>query len=197
MSKKDDNKIENEIPVEELTETAAEAPEKKSKKKSGKKSKSSKELEELKTSNEELNQELSELKDKYVRLVAEFDNFRKRTRKERVDLIINAAEKTWVTVLPVLDDFDRAKQNAEADDNVEPLSEGVMLVYQKLYQTLEQQGVKAMESDGQDFNPDFHEAITEAPAPSEDLKGKVIATVEKGYLLNEKIIRYAKVVVGK
>ncbi len=146
---------------------------------------------------EEKNQELGELKDKYLRLQAEFDNFRKRTMKEKLEFMVTAAQDTMTVLLPVLDDFDRAKQNAEDETSTEPFSEGVMLVYNKLHKNLEQKGLKAMESTGEDFDPELHEAITEIPAPSEDMKGKVIDTVEKGYFLKDKIIRHAKVVVGK
>ena len=102
-----------------------------------------------------------------------------------------------VSLLPVLDDFSRAKKAAETDENEEVFTEGVQLVYDKLHKTLEQKGLKALESNGETFNPDLHEAITEIPAPTEDLKGKIIDTVEQGFALNDKIIRYAKVVVGK
>ena len=141
--------------------------------------------------------EIAELKDKYLRLQAEFQNFKRRTIKERLELMSNAAKDTLVSLLPVLDDFDRAKMNAEDDDNVEPLSEGVMLVYNKLHTTLKQKGLTAMESTGEVFDAELHEAITKIPAPSEDMKGKIIDTVEKGYQLNDKIIRHAKVVVGE
>jgi molecular chaperone GrpE len=142
-----------------------------------------------------LNGELEESKDKYLRLFAEFDNFKKRSVKERFELMKTAAQETLTALLPVLDDFDRAKKNADLGN--ETFSEGVQLVYHKLYSILEHKGLKSMESTGQDFDPEWHEAITDIPAPSEDMKGKVIDTVEKGYVLNDKIIRYAKVVVAK
>ena len=141
--------------------------------------------------------EIAELKDKYLRLQAEFQNFKRRNTKERLELMSNAAKDTLMALLPILDDFDRAKKNAEDDDNIEPLSEGVMLVYNKLHTTLKQKGLLAMETNGEVFDPEFHEAITKIPAPSEDMKGKIIDTIEKGYLLNDKIIRHAKVVVGE
>jgi len=146
---------------------------------------------------EEQTLQIGELKDKYVRLLAEFENYKKRTIREKIDLMGTAAQDTMSAILPVLDDFDRAKKNAEDDSNVEPFSEGVMLVYNKLHSILEQKGLKSMESNGEDFDPELHEAITEIPAPSEEMKGKVIDTVEKGYFLKDKIIRHAKVVVGK
>lgn len=145
----------------------------------------------------ELTQQVDELKDKFLRKSAEFENFRKRTIKEKVDTIKLANKDTLSALLPVLDDFDRAKKNAEENDKMEIFNEGVGLIQQKLHSVLKQKGLTAMESTGETFDPDFHEAITEIPAPTEDMKGKVIDTVEKGYALNDKIIRYAKVVVGK
>lgn len=144
---------------------------------------------------EQLKAELEESKDKYLRLFAEFDNFKKRSIKERFDLLKTAAQETITSLLPILDDFDRAKKSADSGNEV--FSEGVQLVYQKLYSTLEQKGLKSMDSNGADFDPEWHEAVTDIPAPSEDMKGKIIDTIEKGYILNEKIIRYAKVVVAK
>lgn len=137
----------------------------------------------------------SELNDKYLRMFAEFQNYRRRTAKEKIDLMQTAGRDIIQALLPVIDDFDRAKKAAESDDNIEPFSEGVMLVYDKLQSVLAQKGVKAMESTGEPFDTELHEAITEIPVPG--MKGKVIDTVEKGYFLNSKIIRYAKVVVGK
>lgn len=140
---------------------------------------------------------MSDLKDKFLRLVAEFDNYKKRTSKERINLRETAAKDTLSALLPVLDDFDRAKKNAEDDASAEPFSEGVMLVYNKLYNVLRQRGLERMETTGEVFDPELHEAITEIPAPNEEMKGKIIDTIEKGYILKEKIIRHAKVVVGK
>ena len=145
----------------------------------------------------ELQSENQELKDKYLRLFAEFDNYKKRTIKEKIDFMQTAAQETLSALLPVLDDFDRAKKNASDENSVEVFTEGVQLVYQKLYTTLSQKGLTPMETDGQEFNPEFHEAITEVPAPTKEMKGKVIDTIEKGYKLKNKIIRHAKVVVGK
>ncbi|MBC7884013.1 MAG: nucleotide exchange factor GrpE [Saprospiraceae bacterium] len=144
---------------------------------------------------ESLKTDLEESKDKYLRLFAEFDNFKKRSVKERFELMKTAAQETLSSLLPVLDDFDRAKKSSES--GAEALSEGVQLVYHKLYSLLEHKGLKSMESTGLDFDPELHEAITDIPAPSEEMKGKVIDTVEKGYFLNDKIIRHAKVVIGK
>ena len=147
--------------------------------------------------NNEQDQQITELKDKYLRLAAEFENYKRRTVKEKLNMMGTAARDTLSALLPVLDDFDRAKKNAEDESSTEPFSEGVMMVYNKLTNTLQQKGVKAMESNGEVFDPELHEAITDIPAPSEDMKGKVIDTVEKGYYLNDVILRHAKVVVGK
>ena len=144
-----------------------------------------------------LRMENGELKDKYLRLFAEFDNFKKRTIREKMDMMKNAAQDTMSEILPVLDDFDRAKRNTEQEGSTEALSEGVSLVYNKLYATLNRLGLEPMKTDGEPFDPELHEAITEIPAPSEDMKGCIIDTIEKGYTLNGKIIRHAKVVVGK
>lgn len=141
--------------------------------------------------------EYQDLKDKYIRLVAEFDNYRKRTLKEKVDLMSTASKDVIKALLPVLDDFDRAKKSSETEGSSEVFSEGVQLVYHKLYKILEGQGLKAMDSNGLPFDPDQHEAITEIPAPTPEMKGKVVDTIEKGYFLKDTIIRYAKVVVGK
>ena len=143
----------------------------------------------------ELTQALDESKDKYLRLFAEFDNYKKRNTKERFDLIKTAAQETIIALLPVLDDFDRAKKNSDAGNEV--FSEGVQLVYNKLYAILKNLGLKAMDTENVDFDTELHNAITDIPAPTEDMKGKIIDTIEKGYLLNDKIIRHAKVVVGK
>lgn len=145
----------------------------------------------------ELEQELGEAKDKYLRLYAEFDNYKKRTVKERLDLISTAGRDTIASILPVLDDFDRAKKSADDDASSEVFTEGVMLVYNKLHGVLSARGVKPMESTGEAFDPELHDAITEIPAPTEEMKGKVIDTIETGYYLKDKIIRHAKVVVGK
>lgn len=144
----------------------------------------------------ELRQQLDELKDKYIRMVAEFDNFKKRSLREKLDWMKSAAQDTMSALMPVLDDFDRAKKFAEGKEGAN-WDTGVDLVYQKIYTVLRNKGLEPMESTGQVFDPELHEAITEIPAPTEDLKGKVVDTVEKGYRLNEKIVRHAKVVVGK
>lgn len=146
---------------------------------------------------EKLEAQVAELKDKYLRQVADFDNFRKRAAKERLETIQTAGRDVVTALLPVLDDSDRAAKQLNTAQDVAALKEGLNLVFSKLKSTLQSKGLKPMESIGEDFNPEYHEAITEIPAPTEDLKGKVVDEVEKGYYLNDKIIRFAKVVVGK
>jgi molecular chaperone GrpE len=146
---------------------------------------------------EKLQSELASLKDKYLRQVAEFDNFRKRNAKERMELIQTAGRDVIVSLLEVLDDCERAEKQIKNSQDLDAVKEGLQLVFHKLRNTLQSKGLKVMESSGQEFNPDMHEAITEIPAPSEEMKGKVIDEIEKGYYLNDKIIRFAKVVVGK
>lgn len=146
---------------------------------------------------EAMKKDYQELKDKYLRLYAEFDNYKKRTIREKVELMTTAARDTMTALLPVLDDFDRAKKIAEDESTTETFSEGVRLVYNKLYNVLQQKGLEPMKSDGEPFDPELHEAFTEIPAPSEEMKGRVVDTIEKGYKLKDKIIRHAKVVVGK
>jgi len=141
--------------------------------------------------------ELQEMKDKYLRLVAEFDNFRKRNARERVELIQTAGKDIITSLLDVLDDSERAQKQLESGSDIKTQQEGVILVFNKLRNLLTAKGLRSMQSIGQDFDADKHEAITEIPAPSGDLKGKVVDEVQKGYYLNDKIIRYAKVVVGK
>lgn len=140
--------------------------------------------------------ELTELKDKYLRLYADFENFRRRTAKEKLELIGNANEGLLQALIPVVDDFERAMQSMEKADDVAAVKEGVTLIYNKLFKTLENKGLKPMVSKGEPFNADLHESVTQFPAPSEDMKGKVIDEVEKGYYLNDKVIRFAKVIVG-
>jgi len=146
---------------------------------------------------EKIQAELKEQKDKYLRLMAEFDNFRRRTAKERLELIQTAGKDVIVSLLDVLDDCDRAEKQLDSTDDTVLQKEGIQLVFNKLRATLQQKGIKAMESIETDFDVEKHEAITEIPAPSKDLKGKVIDEIVKGYYLNDKLIRFAKVVVGK
>ncbi|MEO5674535.1 MAG: nucleotide exchange factor GrpE [Chitinophagales bacterium] len=151
--------------------------------------------EKLREENEDLKQQLSEVNDKNLRLFAEFDNFRKRNLKERLELIKTAGSEVIISLLPVLDDFQRALKQMEATDD--PMTEGVKLIYQKLLTILESKGLKAMKSVDGTFNSELHEAITEIAVQDEDMSGKIVDEIESGYYLNDKIIRHAKVVVGK
>jgi molecular chaperone GrpE len=141
--------------------------------------------------------ELADQKDKYIRLFAEFDNYKKRTIKEKIDTIRNASQELIQDLLVVLDDFDRAKKLSETQENEQIFPEGMRLVYHKLLGLLQSKGLEIMDTNGKDFDPEFHEAITEIPGTDESQKGKIYDTLEKGYLLNHKIIRFAKVVVCK
>ena len=149
--------------------------------------------EQLAVAKEQIEQE----KKDYMFLLAEFDNFRKRTIKEKADIIKNASEKAMTDLLPVIDDMERAMQDIEASDNIDSAKEGINLIYNKFIKYLEQNGVKAIDSTNADFNTEYHEAVTIFPAPDEDKKGKVIDTVQKGYTMNDKVIRHSKVVVGQ
>jgi molecular chaperone GrpE len=146
---------------------------------------------------EKLKEELEAMKDKYLRHVAEFDNYKKRSLKERMEIIQTAGKDVIIDMLDVLDDCERAQKQIETTDDFAAAKEGVLLVFSKLKNTLMTRGLKPMESMRKGFNPDLHEAITEIPAVSDDMKGKVMDEVQKGYYLNDKIIRFAKVVVGK
>lgn len=144
----------------------------------------------------DLEAKLAEANDKYLRLYSEFDNFRKRNAKEKVELIKTAGEEFFKAILPVIDDFERAMKASENATDIAAVSEGVNLIYNKFKNTLKQKGLEEMESTGKQFDADIMEAITSIPAPSEDLKGKVVDEIEKGYSLNGKVIRFAKVVTG-
>ncbi len=146
---------------------------------------------------EKLNNELQQQKDKYLRLVAEFDNFKRRNAKERVELIQTAGREVITSMLDVLDDCDRAEKQIQSTEDIAQMKEGVQLVFNKLRNTLQSKGLKQMESIHTDFDVEKHEAITEIPAPNDELIGKVLDDVTKGYYLNDKLIRFAKVVVGK
>ncbi|WP_457268585.1 nucleotide exchange factor GrpE [Pedobacter sp. UYEF25] len=143
-----------------------------------------------------LKSEIDQLNDKYLRLYAEFDNFKRRTQKERIELLQTAGKDVIVSLLPALDDFDRTLKAMDSGSDMKPIKEGILLVDTKLKNILAQRGLKAVESLHKDFDTDFHEAITTIPAPSKELKDKVIDEVEKGYTLNDKVIRFAKVIVG-
>ena len=140
---------------------------------------------------------IEEQKDKYLRLSAEFDNYRKRTMKEKAELILNGGEKSITSILPVVDDLERALKNMETATDVQAVKEGVELIYNKFMTVLGQNGVKVIETQDQPLNTDFHEAIAVIPAPEESKKGKILDCVQTGYTLNDKVIRHAKVVVGE
>ena len=182
MSKKDKKDIENEEVEAAQTETVE----------------VEEQVVEEQTIEEKLEAELKQEKDKFLRLFAEFENYKRRTSKERIELFSTASEGVMKTLLPVLDDFERALSHIDDDKEAEELRKGVLLIYNKLVSTLEQKGLKAMKVEkGDVFNADNHEAITQIPAPTDDLKGKIIDIVEKGYLLGEKVIRFPKVVIGQ
>ncbi|PKQ46424.1 nucleotide exchange factor GrpE [Confluentibacter flavum] len=150
------------------------------------------------TLEEKLQEEIKQEKDKFLRLFAEFENYKRRTAKERMELFATASEDVMKTLLPVLDDFERALSHIDDDKEAEALRKGVLLIYQKLMNSLEQKGLVAIKVDkGAVFNADNHEAITQIPAQTEDLKGKIIDIIEKGYKLGDKVIRFPKVVIGQ
>ena len=153
--------------------------------------------EETQTVEENLAQQLEELKDKYLRTVAEFENFKRRTLKEKTELILNGGEKAITAILPIIDDMERAIENAHKQECVDAVEEGWELIYKKLLSTLEGMGVKKIEVDGKDFDVDFHEAVAMVPGMGDDKKGKIIDCVQTGYTLNDKVIRHAKVAVGQ
>jgi len=141
--------------------------------------------------------EAADWKDKYIRLSAEFDNYRKRTMKEKAELILNGSEKTILSVLPIVDNLERALKTMDSAKDVSAVKDGVDLIYKEFINVLDHSGVKAIETKDKDLNTDFHEAIAMIPAPNEDQKGKILDCVQTGYMLNEKVIRHAKVVVGQ
>ena len=146
---------------------------------------------------EKANEQIEEQKDKYLRLSAEFDNYRKRTMKEKAELILNGGEKSISSILPIVDDFERALKNMETATDVAAVKEGVELIYNKFMSVLGQNGVKVIETKEQPLDTDYHEAIAVIPAPNEALKDKILDCVQTGYILNDKVIRHAKVVVGE
>ncbi|TKG91211.1 nucleotide exchange factor GrpE [Puteibacter caeruleilacunae] len=189
--KEDQEILEKEEVQQEVEEKAPEAEEKK---------KSSKKKAKKEDAITELGEKLQEQTDKYMRLSAEFDNYRKRTLKEKMDLTKSAGESILVNILPVIDDFERALQSmdsVEETDNTKAMKEGVSLIYNRFIEFLKQNGIKEIEAKEADFDTDLHEALTKIPAPAEELKGKVVDVIQKGYYLNEKVIRFAKVVIGE
>jgi len=154
-------------------------------------------IEELEAKLKAEEEKVAEMNDRYLRLSAEFDNYRKRTLKEKTELIMNGGEKAISSILPVLDDLERAMQNMQKATDVNAVREGVDLIYNKFMQVLGQNGVKLIETEGKALDTDYHEAIALIDAPAEELKGKILDCVQKGYTLNDKVIRHAKVVIGK
>lgn len=144
----------------------------------------------------ELTAKVAELNEKYLRLYSDFDNYKKRSTKERIDLIKSAGEDVYKLLLPIIDDFERAIKASKETTDLKAINEGINLVYHKIKTTLGNKGLEEMAVEGTAFDPDLHEAITNIPAPSEELKGKIVDVLEKGYTLNGKVIRFAKVVVG-
>jgi molecular chaperone GrpE len=166
--------------------------------KAGKKGRSEdKMIKDLNSKLKESKQKIKESHDKYLRLSAEFDNYRKRTLKEKMDLTKSAGEQLMLNLLPVIDDFERGIKNMNDSKELSAIKEGMILIYNKFKDFLNQNGVREIDAAEKEFNIDFHEAITKVPAPKKELKGKVVDIVEKGYTLNDKVIRFSKVVIGE
>lgn len=192
MTEKDieikDEETQNEAPVDETAKEAEEKEEMNSEETSE---------EEEKDPLEKAQEEIADLKDKWLRSVAEFENYRKRTLKERAELILNGGEKVITAILPIIDDMERAIENGAKTDDPEVLREGMSLIHQKFMKTLEAQGVSKIETENADFDTDVHEAVAMVPGMGDDKKGKVIDCLQQGYKLNDKVIRHAKVAVGQ
>jgi molecular chaperone GrpE len=192
MTEKDieikDEETQNEAPVDETAKEAEEKEEVNSEETSE---------EEEKDPLEKAKEEIADLKDKWLRSVAEFENYRKRTLKERAELILNGGEKVITAILPIIDDMERAIENGAKTDDPEVLREGMSLIHQKFMKTLEAQGVSKIETENADFDTDVHEAVAMVPGMGDDKKGKVIDCLQQGYKLNDKVIRHAKVAVGQ
>jgi len=191
---KEEQKKEQEEKQEQKEKTAGKEEKKKDKKKSGQKEEGKEKKEKKEKTDAE---KLAELNDKYLRLTAEYDNYRRRTLKEKMELSKSAGEEILQSMLPVVDDFDRALQSIDESQDIDAIKEGVHLIYNKLKDVLAEKGVKEIEAKDQEFDTDIHEAVSKIPAPSEDMKGKVVDVVQKGYYINDKILRYSKVVVGE
>ena len=192
MTEKDieikDEETQNEAPVDETAKEAEEKEEVNIEETSE---------EEEKDPLEKAQEEIADLKDKWLRSVAEFENYRKRTLKERAELILNGGEKVITAILPIIDDMERAIENGAKTDDPEVLREGMSLIHQKFMKTLEAQGVSKIETENADFDTDVHEAVAMVPGMGDDKKGKVIDCLQQGYKLNDKVIRHAKVAVGQ
>jgi len=189
------------VEEQEKTDNLSEKVENTDKNKKGffgkKKDKDKEKIQELQAEIEKLNAEKAELNDRFLRLFSEFDNYKKRVSKEKLDLISTASEKVIVSILPIIDDFERAITANEKADNIDSIKEGFNLIYNKLLQMMKRFDVEEIQAKGEEFNTDYHEAVTHFPAQKEEDKGKVIDVTEKGYKLKDKVIRYAKVVVGQ
>ena len=189
------------VEEQENTDNLSEKEENTDKNKKGffgkKKDKEKEKIQELQAEIEKLNAEKAELNDRFLRLFSEFDNYKKRVSKEKLDLISTASEKVIVSILPIIDDFERAITANEKADNIDSIKEGFNLIYNKLLQMMKRFDVEEIQAKGEEFNTDYHEAVTHFPAQNEEDKGKVIDVTEKGYKLKDKVIRYAKVVVGQ
>ena len=183
--------------TEEQKEDKGTAEDKGDKKAKGKKKDGDKDKEKKSKKEKSDAEKLAELNDKYLRLTAEYDNYRRRTLKEKMELSKSAGEEILQSMLPVIDDFDRALESIDESQDIEAVKEGIHLIYNKFRDVMEQQGVKEIEAKEQEFDTDKHEAVSKIPAPSEDMKGKVVDVVQKGYYLNDKVLRFSKVVVGE
>ncbi len=189
---------EQEQHAEEVKETATQtqeepAPEKTAEKKEEKKSKKDKAHEQI----EKLEEEIADIRDKHLRLQAEFDNYRKRTLKEKMELLKSGGEAVLTNILPVIDDLERALAAFSEVEDENPFKQGATLIYNKFQEFLKQNGIKEIDAKGMVLDTDLHDAVTKIPAPAEELKGKIIDVIQKGYLLNDKVIRFAKVVIGE
>lgn len=197
MSTENQNPEEEELKNQEVETNEAENTQAPEEEKAEEKAEELTAEEQLQKDLDEANKVIAEEKDKYLRLSAEFDNYRKRTLKEKAELIKNGGEKAISAILPVLDDLERALQNMKNSDNVEAMYEGVELISQKFLKTLGQEGLEKMETIGEVFDTDFHEAVALVPSQEEDKKGKILDCVQTGYKLHDKVIRHAKVVVAQ
>ena len=201
MTEKDikieDEETLDEAPIEETDKEAEETVEESESSEESVASEESESSNDEKDPLEKAQDEIAEMKDKWLRSVAEFENYRKRTLKERAELILNGGEKFITAILPILDDMERAIANGKNTDDPDVLREGIELIYQKFMKTLEAQGVKKIETEDADFDTDVHEAVAMVPGMGDDKKGKVIDCLQQGYKLNDKVIRHAKVAVGQ
>jgi molecular chaperone GrpE len=197
MKEKDKNSIENPEVEEVLNAAEATVEDTADQQEAATETVEESEEEKLTRENEELKAQVEKEKKEYLFLMAEFDNFRKRTMREKSELIKNGGETAFKGLLPIVDDFERAMKASENSEGADALREGMELIYKKLKKYMEQNGVKEMDPEDREFDADRHEAISAVPVPDETLKGKILDTVEKGYMINDKVLRHAKVVVGQ